>query len=182
MTLPNRDELAGVLQEADRLGLVFARHAYGMRQWVDRFAVRIPDVDEPETKALLASIVADNARHTLLFRERARAHGADPDAYRPPPEGDAIYERIPQLRGVAALSGYAIGSLENFLELLDVYRGAASDAQDAAVLEGVVADTERSLRALVPLAAAGGDAAAREAHELYRRRELVEPGRYRDGG
>ena len=182
MTLENRDELAAVLGEADRLGAVFARHAYGMREWVDLFAVRLPEADDPETKALLATIVADNARHMLLFRDRARAHGVDPDAYRPPPEGDAIYRRIPELQGVAALAGYAVGSLENFLELLDVYRTVAREPLDAAVLEEVVADTERSLRALRPLAAADGDAAAREAHELYRRREHVEPARYRDAG
>jgi hypothetical protein len=180
MTLANAQELADVLREADRLGLVFARHAYGMREWADLFGARIRDVTEPEAKALVARIVADNARHMLLFRERARAHGVDPDAYAPPPEGDAIYRRIPQLRDVGALAGYAIGSLENFLQLLAVYRVTATDPRDVAVIEEVVADTERSIAALAPLAGAGGDAAAREAHELYRRRELVEPRRYRD--
>src|SRR5215210_2542742 len=118
--LENRDQLAGVLGEPDLLGHVFARHAYGMRAWVDLFSARVPEARAPEVKALFAGVVADNARHMLLFRERAAARGVDPDAYRPPPEGDAIYERIPALRGVVALAGYAVGSLEHFLQLLDV--------------------------------------------------------------
>jgi len=182
VTLENRDELAGVLRRADRLGEVFARHAYGMRAWVDLFSVRVPDAADPETKALFAGIVADNARHMLLFRARARAHGIDPDAYRPPLEGDRIYERIPALRGVAPLAGYAAGSLEHFLQLLDVYRTASADPEDLAVLDRVIADTRRSLAALRPLAGAEGDAAAAEAHELYRRREHVEAPRYAHAG
>ena len=182
MTLENREELEGVLEDGALLGPVFARHAYGMRAWVDLFALRIPEPEDPEAKALLARLVADNACHMLLFRERARAHGIDPDAYRPPAEGDAIYARIPELRGLPALAGYAVGSLEHFRALLEVYRHAARDPADAAALDAVIADTERSLAALRRLAAAAaddaaGDAAA-EAHELYRRREHVEAGRY----
>jgi hypothetical protein len=177
VTLENRDQLAAVLGEPDLLGGVYARHAYGMRAWVDLFSARVAETRDPEVKALLAGIVADNARHMLLFRERAAARGIDADAYRPPPEGDAIYERIPRLAGTAALAGYAAGSLEHFLELLSVYRAAAADEADAAVLDRVIADTERSLAALRPLAGDDGGAAA-EAHELYRRREHAEVPRY----
>ena len=99
MALENVSELSQVLAERQRLGLVFARHAYGMRAWVDLFSERVPAVADPEAKALLAQLVADNARHMLLFRERALANGVDPDAYVPPPEGEAIYERIPELDG-----------------------------------------------------------------------------------
>ena len=42
MTLENRQELAETLRERSRLGKGFARHAYGMRAWVDEFAGRIP--------------------------------------------------------------------------------------------------------------------------------------------
>ena len=96
MALENVSELSQVLAERQRLGLVFARHAYGMRAWVDLFSERVPAVADPEAKALLAQLVADNARHMLLFRERALAYGVDPDAYDPPPEGKAVYERICQ--------------------------------------------------------------------------------------
>ena len=38
--LTNRDELLGVLgDDPRRIGKVFARHAYGMRRWVDLFSV-----------------------------------------------------------------------------------------------------------------------------------------------
>jgi hypothetical protein len=188
MTLDNRDELAGVLEDADRLGAVFARHAYGMRAWVDLFSVRIPDAERIDDKVVIAQVVADNARHAALFAQRARAHGVDPDTYRPPPEGHAIYERIEELHGLPALAGYAIGSLEHFRTLLEVYRAAARDPADAAALDGVIADTDRSLAALRPLAGrdrAGdgraGDAAA-DAHELYRLRELAETPLYADVG
>ena len=41
--LENRDELLGVLgDDPRRIGKVFARHAYGMRRWVDLFSVRVP--------------------------------------------------------------------------------------------------------------------------------------------
>lgn len=179
VTLTNADELIDVLTSADRLGLVFARHAYGMRAWVDLFSARVPEADAPEVKALLAALVADNARHMMLFRERAAAHGVDPDAYRCPDEGHAIYERIPGLRGTAELAGYALGSLDHFRELLGVYEGVA-DRDDRAVIASVVADVERMRTALRPLAGPDGLARAREAHDLYRVRELVETPRYAD--
>src|SRR5918912_1369129 len=99
MALQNADELARVLDRSAHLGPVFARHAYGMRAWVDLFSAHVADLPDPADKALLAALVAVNARHMLLFRERARALGTDPDAYACPDEGEAIYERIPWLRG-----------------------------------------------------------------------------------
>ena len=41
--LDNRDELLDVLgDDPRRIGKVFARHAYGMRRWVDLFSIRVP--------------------------------------------------------------------------------------------------------------------------------------------
>jgi hypothetical protein len=174
MALQNAGELAEVLDRADHLGPVFARHAYGMRAWVDLFSSHVPGLHEPADKALLAALVATNARHMLLFRERAAANGIDPDAYACPDEGEAIYERIPELRGADALVGYALGSLDHFAELLAVYRAAAA-GDDAAAIDQVRADVDRARAELRERAAGdGADTAAAEAHELYRVRELAE--------
>jgi hypothetical protein len=177
MAVENVAELTEVLAERARLGRVFARHAYGMRAWVDLFSARVPAVEDPDAKALLAQLVADNARHMLLFRERAVAHGIDPDAYACPPEGEAIYERIPELGTLDELAGYALGSLDHFAQLLGVYRAAAR-GEDRATIDLVGADVARMRAALAPLAGSAGAQRAAEAHERYRVRELVETPRY----
>src|ERR671928_1357602 len=167
MALQNADELAVVLDRADHLGPVFARHAYGMRAWVDLFSAHVAGLEDPADKTLLATLIATNARHMMLFRERAAANGADPDAYVCPDEGEAIYERIPALRGADALVGYALGSLDHFAELLAVYREAA-DGADAEAIDTVRADVDD---ARAQLRERAGDAAVRladEAHERYR--------------
>jgi hypothetical protein len=179
MTLQNRAELVEVLREPSRLGHVFARHAYGMRRWVDLFAARIPAAG-PEDKELVAGLVADNARHMLIFRVRARAHGVDPDAYVVPPEGEAIYERLAELSSLAACLGYALGSLDHFDELLATYRGAAT-GRDAAAIDAVRADVGRARARLRPLVGET-EGLAGEAHELYRVRELAETPRYASVG
>ena len=181
MGLENVAELSQVLAKRERLGQVFARHAYGMRAWVDLFSARVPSVADLEAKALVAQLVADNARHMMLFRERAIAHGVDPDAYDPPREGEVIYERIDDLSGLEELAGYAIGSLDHFSQLLAVYREAA-DGEDRAAIDEVSADVQRMLVALRPLEGPGGERRAAEAHELYRVRELVETPRYAHAG
>src|SRR3954470_20107995 len=173
MALQNVDELAQVLDRADHLGPVFARHAYGMRAWVDLFSAHVADLAEPADKALLAALVATNARHMMLFRERAAINGTDPDAYPGPDEGEAIYERIPELRGAEALVGYALGSLDHFAELLAVYRTAARGA-DADAIDTVRADVDDARALLRARAGACAASAADEAHELYRVRELAE--------
>jgi len=181
MALQNVDELAQVLDRADHLGPVFARHAYGMRAWVDLFSARVAGLPEPADKALLGTLVATNARHMMLFRERAAAHGTDPDAYTCPDEGEAIYERIPELRGADELVGYALGSLDHFAELLAVYRQAA-DGEDAETIDAVRADVDAARAELRARAGDSAVAAADEAHELYRVRELAEVPLYAHAG
>ena len=181
MALDNAAELAGVLRDGDRLGKVFARHAYGMQAWVDLFSGRVATIADPAGKALVAALVADNARHMLLFRERATAHGFDPDAYVCPQEGEAIYERIEELDGYDELLGYALGSLDHFDALLGVYR-AAADRDDAGAIDLVRADVARMRATLRPLAGPAAAGLAAEAHERYRVRELVETVRYAHGG
>jgi hypothetical protein len=178
--LENRSELQHVLRKSAVLGAVFARHAYGMRRWVDLFAARIPEVEDPNLVEIVADIVGQNARHMVLFRERAIAHGVDPDRYVCPPEGQLIYERMAPLDEQATLA-YALGSLEHFSDLLAVYADAAEDRADAEVLAQVRGDNERAvarLRAVVPDPAAP---AAVDAHELYRLRELAEAPLYANG-
>jgi len=181
MALENVTELSEVLAERARLGRVFARHAYGMRAWVDLFSARVPTIDDPAAKTLVATLVADNARHMMLFRERAIAHGVDPDAYDPPREGEVIYERIDELTALDELAGYALGSLDHFSQLLAVYREAA-DGEDRDAIDDVTADVRRMRAALAPLAGGDGERRAAEAHELYRVRELVETPRYAHAG
>jgi hypothetical protein len=173
MALQNADELAQVLDRADHLGPVFARHAYGMRAWVDLFSAHVAGLPDPADKTLLAGLVAANARHMMLFRERAAAHGTDPDGYTCPDEGELIYDRIPQLAGTQELVGYALGSLDHFAELLGVYRQAAGGA-DAEALDSVRADVDAARAQLRDRAGAAAQALADEAHELYRVRELAE--------
>jgi len=177
MALQNAAELARVLDGSAHLGPVFARHAYGMRAWVDLFSAHIVDLADPADKALLAALVATNARHMLLFRARAAALGTDPDTYVCPAEGEAIYARIPALRGPDELVGYALGSLDHFAELLEVYRAAAAGA-DAAALDTVRTEVDAARAELVARAGARAQRLAAEAHERYRVRELAEVPRY----
>ena len=142
--LQNRSELEQVLRRSAVLGVVFARHAYGMRRWVDLFAARIPAIDDPYLVELVASIVSQNARHMVLFRERAIAHDVDPDRYVCPPEGELIYERMAPLDEHDTLA-YALGSLEHFADLLAVYAQAAEQDPDAEVIAEVRTDNDLSL-------------------------------------
>ena len=175
--LANREELLDVLSgDPRRIGKVFARHAYGMRRWVDLFSIRIPLTADPAAKQLLAELVATNARHMNLFRTRALAHGVDPDAYVAPREGDAIYERIEVIEDFDELVAYAAGSLDHFGQLLDAYAATAT-GEDAVTIAVVAADNEAALQRLLALMSEPHSAAG-DAHELYRRRELVETGLY----
>jgi hypothetical protein len=168
--LENRAELEQVLR--GRLGAAFARHAYGMRRWVDVFSSRIPEIGDPYLAELVAGIVHQNARHMVLFRERATVHGVDPDRYECPPEGEAIYEQMAPLDG-DEMFAYALGSLEHFADLLAVYAEVAERSEDAETLATVRADNDRAILRLREYVGAGDEAAA-VAHELYRVRELAE--------
>jgi hypothetical protein len=177
--LENRTELEEVLRRPRGLGHVLARHAYGMGRWVDLFAARIPAIADARLKQLVTRVAADNARHAGLFRDRAAAHGVDPHAYACPPEGEAIYERLAELDLEQSLA-YALGSLEHFSELLAAYTGAA-EGVDAELIATVQADTDQTIALLRPLVEDHGAALAGEAHERYRRRELVETPLYAYG-
>ena len=178
--LENRTELDAVLRRPKGLGRALARHAYGMGRWVDLFAVRIPAVSDPRLKELVARLVADNARHMVLFRDRAVVHRVDPDAYSCPPAGEVIYERLAELDLDQSIA-YALGSLEHFAELLGAYASAA-DGDDAAVIDTVRTETQQTIALLRPLVADVTSPLAGEAHERYRRRELIETRLYAHAG
>jgi hypothetical protein len=166
----NRTQLEQVLR--GRLGAAFARHAYGMRRWVDLFAGRLPHIEDAYLAELVAGIVYNNAHHARLFRERALAHGVDPDRYVCPPEGEATYLGMPH--DTDETLAYALGSLEHFADLLSVYAEIAESPADAATLAEVRADNDRAIASLRELVDESGSAAAAIAHELYRVRELAE--------
>jgi hypothetical protein len=151
-----------------------------MRRWVDLFAARIPAIEDPHLTELVAAIVSQNARHMVLIRERATAHGVDPDLYVCPPEGEAIYDRLAPLDADEALA-YALGSLEHFADLLSVYAEAAEDERDSEVLTTVRADNDRTIARLRELVREAAASAAADAHELYRLRELAEAPLYANG-
>jgi hypothetical protein len=169
--LQNREQLERVL--SGHLGAAFARHAYGMRRWVDLFAARIPGLADPHLALLVAGIVHQNARHMVLFRDRATAHGVNPDLYVCPPEGHAIYEQLAPLDTEDTLA-YALGSLEHFADLLSVYTDIAEHERDVEVLAEVTADNDRAIAQLRELVAHPETSALATAHELYRLRELAE--------
>lgn len=177
MPLANAAELRDIVADPRALGCAFARHAYGMRRWVDLIGAKLALFSDPEAKALAANLVGDNARHMLIFRARATALGYEPDAYRAPHEGEAIYDRLERLDDPVEITAFALGSLDHFGELLAIYRSGA-DAESAAAIDRVADDVEAhrtALRARLP--ARSGDLQA-EAGRLYEARELIEAGVY----
>jgi hypothetical protein len=178
MSVANADELGGVLAAPGALGRCLARHAFGMRCWVELVGRALGRFERPADLAVAARLVGDNARHMLLFRERAIALGADPDAYRAPPAGAAIYERLEGLEEASSMAALALGSLDHFSELLSIYRSVA-DRGTSAVIDEVRADVDLHRALLGGLVGAGGHALRAEAQRLYRARELVEVKGYR---
>lgn len=177
MSVSNAEEMARVLREPRALGACLARHAYGMRCWVVLIGRTLERFEQPGDLAVAARLVGDNARHMLLFRERAMALGVDPDGYRAPPEGEAIYARLEALIDTGEMAAFALGSLDHFGELLAIYRDVA-DVRTTAVIDEVRADVDLHRALLGGLTGARGHALRLEAQALYEARELVEVARY----
>jgi hypothetical protein len=76
---------------------------------------------------------------------------------------------------------YALGSLEHFADLLGVYADAAEDERDSDALAAVRADNDRAIARLHEWVHVSTAAAAADAHELYRLRELAEAPLYANG-
>jgi len=147
---------------------------------LELFSVRLPEIRDPHLTELVAAIVHQNARHAVLFRERAVAHELDPDRYECPPEGEATYEGIPE--DLDETLAYALGSLEHFADLLAVYAEVAQLPRDAEVLAEVRAENDRAIAKLRAAVGHSSNGAAATAHQLYRVRELVETPLYVNRG
>ena len=165
-------ELAVVLDRADHLGPVFARHAYGMRAWVDLFSATSPG--SRGGKALLAGLIAvQRAPHAPLPRARGRERHR-PRRVHVPRRGRGDLRPDPRALGADELVGYALGSLDHFAAAAHRLprRGRAATTRRRS--------TRSARTSTAPRAAArarGGrrrEATAADAHELYRVRELAE--------
>ena len=181
MSVANAQELRSVLTEPRALGRCLARHAFGMRCWVELIGRTLGRFEQPVDLAVAARLVGDNARHMLLFRSRAIALGVDPDGYRAPPAGAVIYERLEGLTDSGDMAAFALGSLDHFGELLHIYRSVA-DQDTAAMIDQVLADVSEHRLLLGGLLGDRGGALRAEAQLLYRARELVEVEGYRCSG
>ena len=181
MALENVSELSRVLGQRQRLGLVFARHAYGMRAWVDLFSARVPAVADPEAKALLAQLVADNARHMMLFRERASPTASTPTPTTPRARARSSTSGSTTSPGSASWPATRSG---RWTTSASSWRCTGTPPRARTARRSTTSRPTCSgmLVALRPLAGADGARRAAEAHELYRVRELVETPRYAHAG
>lgn len=177
MSVANANELRGVLAAPQALGRCLARHAFGMRCWVELMGRNLGRFERPADLAVVARLVGDNARHMLLFRARAIALGVDPDGYRAPPAGAVIYERLEGLTDASDMAAFALGSLDHFSELLSIYRSVADD-DTSAVIDQVLADVDEHRALLGGLLGGRGETLRAEAERLYEARELMEVGGY----
>jgi len=133
VSVANANELRDVLAAPRALGRCLARHAFGMRCWVELMGRTLGRFERPADLAVMARLVGDNARHMLLFRARAIVLGVDPDGYRAPPVGAVIYERLEGLTDASDMAAFALGSLDHFSVLLSIYRSVADDDTSAVI-------------------------------------------------
>ncbi len=92
-----------------------AQIRYRMRQGVynelrsaELIAAWIPWVPEPELRELLPGQLDDEQRHYQLLRSRLRDLGEDPDAYRPLPEWEALFDWLIAARARPTLEKLAM--------------------------------------------------------------------------
>ncbi len=147
MSIRNPEKLKEVLSRPGNLGKALSRHTYGMLSWVDLFGAKLPSVNGIETKIIVSRIVADNAKHSKLFSDRAKELGQDPQSYKPPEIGQEIYDILDTYTDPFDLLAYALGSLVHFNELLELYISVA-DSRSREVLLEVKKDVEDHLSML----------------------------------
>ena len=182
ISIQNPEELKEVLSRPGNLGKALSRHTYGMLSWVDLFSARVPLAKGIETKIIVSRIVADNAKHSKLFSDRAEELGQDPQSYRPPEIGQEIYDILDTYEDPSDYLAYALGSLVHFRELLELYVSVADPGSREVLLE-VKKDVEDHLSMLRGYfqSRAGGDSERDRAETIktaaedkYAERELQE--------
>lgn len=147
---------------------------------VELIAAWIPYVPEREIRELLPSQLDDEHRHYHLLRRRLIDLGDDPDAYRPLPEWEALFDWLVACRTRPTLEKLAMfqfagetQSCEGFETLIALARDV--DPETAAIYErGILPDERRHaaigrkallLLADTPEAQARARAASREMNE-----------------
>jgi len=139
--------LKKILSKDNALAKVFTRHTYGMLSWVDLFGSKLKYITNLNMKLTTARIIADNARHAMLFSDRAKEMGETPETYKPPDIGQKIYDILETFDNPFDDYAYAWGSLIHFSELLDLYMSVA-DTKSMQILKEVSSDVKFHLSLL----------------------------------
>lgn len=118
-----------------------------MLSWVDLFGSKLKYITNLNMKLTTARIIADNARHAMLFSDRAKEMGETPETYKPPDIGQKIYDILETFDNPFDDYAYAWGSLIHFSELLDLYMSVA-DTKSMQILKEVSSDVKFHLSLL----------------------------------
>ncbi|MCY3986806.1 MAG: hypothetical protein OXF23_07205 [Candidatus Dadabacteria bacterium] len=135
MSIRNPEKLKQILSVPENLGKALSRHTYGMLSWVNLFGAKLASVDCIETKIIVSRIVADNAKHSKLFSDRAKELGQNPQLYKPPEIGQEIYDILDTYTDPYSFLSYALGSLVHFRKLLEIYISVADPRSQKILLE-----------------------------------------------
>src|SRR5437867_12131795 len=153
---------------------------YNELRYVELIAAWIPHVPERELRELLPRQLDDEHRHYHLLRRRLLDLGEDPDAYRPLPEWEALFDWLVACRARPTLEKLAMfqfagetKSCEGFATLIAL--AADVDPETAALYRtGILPDERRhaaigrcalTLLCDTPGAQAAARAACREMNE-----------------
>jgi len=86
------DSAADRARRLEQIRYRMRQGVYNELRAVELIAAWIPHVPEREIRDLLPGQLDDEHRHYRLLRERLIALGEDPDAYRPLPEWEALFD------------------------------------------------------------------------------------------
>jgi ferritin-like protein len=153
---------------------------YNELRSVELLAAWIPHTPEREIRELLEGQLDDEHRHWGLLRQRLRDLGEDPDAYRPLPEWEALFDWLVAARARPTLERLAMfqfagetQSCDGFETLIRLAKDVDPDTADL-YATGILPDEYRhaaigrralQLLAETPAAQAAARAACREMNE-----------------